>query len=177
MSKYDVVDLPLALPGKCLQCGSSKKDGRGYVQINTELVCGHGHPYGTLYLCGYCFEEIARAIGYLSIESAKELMELVAKSTQEIERLDLENARLRRALSELVVVYPSSIDSNTTEPESPDGNVSDSGIAQRENTGNEGTTESDEGSESGLSEQNNEQGYTSLHNDDVVEKLLSGKLE
>lgn len=58
MSKYVTLDVPLAQPGKCANCGSSKKDGRVYVDFGLQVDW-----YGTVFMCSLCLKDIATSIG------------------------------------------------------------------------------------------------------------------
>lgn len=76
MSKYSILDVPSVSPGKCGNCGSSKNDGRKYIDIGL-----HIDWYGAMYLCGYCVEDIARSAGLFDKVEAdlREASESVAK--------------------------------------------------------------------------------------------------
>lgn len=58
MSKYRVLAVPDVQPGKCANCGSSKADGRKYIDIGLEISW-----YGALFLCSLCLEDVARNVG------------------------------------------------------------------------------------------------------------------
>ena len=58
MGKYRILDVPDVAPGKCSNCGSSKNDGRKYVDIGL-----HIDWYGALYLCSPCLHDIADSAG------------------------------------------------------------------------------------------------------------------
>lgn len=58
MSKYQISDVPMFKPGKCANCGSSKNDGRKYVDFGLEVDW-----YGTVFLCGHCLTDVANAMG------------------------------------------------------------------------------------------------------------------
>ncbi len=58
MSKYRVVPVPMMKPGKCSNCGSTKQDGRGYVDFGLDLPW-----WGIVYLCTLCLHDIASNTG------------------------------------------------------------------------------------------------------------------
>lgn len=57
MSKYRILDVPDVQPGKCANCGSSKNDGRKYVDFGL-----HVDFYGAVYLCGWCLADIYKSL-------------------------------------------------------------------------------------------------------------------
>jgi hypothetical protein len=61
MSKYRILDVPDVAPAKCANCGSTKSDGRKYVDFGLQVDW-----YGVVYLCGLCLGEIARKMGLFS---------------------------------------------------------------------------------------------------------------
>jgi hypothetical protein len=58
MSKYQISDVPMFKPARCANCGSSKNDGRRYVDFGLEVDW-----YGTVFLCGFCLADVAKAMG------------------------------------------------------------------------------------------------------------------
>ncbi len=58
MSKYRVLPVADTQPGKCANCGASKRDGRSYVDFGLDIPW-----FGTIYLCSLCLEDIARNVG------------------------------------------------------------------------------------------------------------------
>lgn len=62
MSKYRIVDVPDVQPGKCGNCGSSKNDGRKYIDIGL-----HVDWYGALFLCGSCLLDLATNFGLFKV--------------------------------------------------------------------------------------------------------------
>ncbi len=58
MTKYRILDVPDVSPSKCGNCGSTKKDGRTYVDFGL-----HVDWYGALFLCSLCVNDIAKAMG------------------------------------------------------------------------------------------------------------------
>lgn len=66
MSKYIIVDVPTASPGKCGNCGSSKNDGRKYVDIGLQIDW-----YGAMYFCILCLTDIAKSAGLFDFLEAQ----------------------------------------------------------------------------------------------------------
>lgn len=58
MSKYVILETPMHQPGKCANCGSSKNDGRKYIDFGTYVEW-----FGQLYLCGLCMRDAADTMG------------------------------------------------------------------------------------------------------------------
>lgn len=58
MSKYKLLDAPHYKPAKCANCGSTKVDGRKYVDFGLEIAW-----YGIVYICTLCLDDIAKNIG------------------------------------------------------------------------------------------------------------------
>lgn len=58
MSKYGINDVPVGQPGKCANCGSSRKDGRMYVDIGLQVDW-----YGAVIFCTLCLTDIAKNAG------------------------------------------------------------------------------------------------------------------
>lgn len=64
MSKYRILAVPDVSPGKCANCGSSKDDGRKYVDFGL-----HVDWYGAVFICGSCLHDIAHKVGlFASLE-------------------------------------------------------------------------------------------------------------
>lgn len=66
MSKYRIMEVPDVQPGKCANCGSSKRDGRSYIDIGLDIPW-----YGALFLCILCLEEVAREVGLFKSSEEK----------------------------------------------------------------------------------------------------------
>lgn len=81
MSKYRILDVPDMKPGKCANCGSSKNDGRKYIDFGLDVDW-----YGIVYICGMCLNDIARAMG-LFVEVEKKL-KTVTSGLEEISSLE-----------------------------------------------------------------------------------------
>jgi hypothetical protein len=58
MSKYRVLAVPDASPGKCANCGASKNDERQYIDIGQ-----HIDFYGAIFLCTLCLKDMAQTAG------------------------------------------------------------------------------------------------------------------
>jgi hypothetical protein len=101
MSKYQVSDVPMFKPGKCGNCGSSKNDGRQYVDFGLEIDF-----YGTLFLCGICVGDVARTMGLF--DNLKWELKLAYENLQKLDDLKQEGAALHElvaGLSERLKTY------------------------------------------------------------------------
>lgn len=58
MSKYRILDVPDYKPGNCANCGSSKNDGRRYIDFGREIDW-----FGTIFICGFCLQDVANEMG------------------------------------------------------------------------------------------------------------------
>lgn len=68
MSKYRIKDVPDLPPGKCANCGSSKGDGRKYVDFGLDVPW-----YGIVWLCSLCLKDIGHNAG-IFVELEEELV-------------------------------------------------------------------------------------------------------
>jgi hypothetical protein len=57
MTKYRILAVPDVAPAECANCGSSKNDGRGYIDFGLQIDW-----HGVVYLCGNCLFDIAKAM-------------------------------------------------------------------------------------------------------------------
>lgn len=73
MGKYRILDVPDVSPAKCANCGSTKNDGRKYIDVGL-----HVDWYGAVYFCGLCLDELAHAMDLF-----KDSEEKLAKATAE----------------------------------------------------------------------------------------------
>lgn len=60
MSKYRILDRPDVNPAKCANCGSTRVDGRKYVDFGLQVDW-----YGVVFLCSLCLGDIALNAGIL----------------------------------------------------------------------------------------------------------------
>lgn len=82
MTKYRILDAPDFKPAKCANCGTSKRDGRQYIDFGLEVDW-----FGIVYICGLCLEDITKAMG------------LFNKYIGEIERLRTEVIGVRQQVA------------------------------------------------------------------------------
>lgn len=78
-SKVQILEAPRMPPGKCCICGSSNNEDRQYCDMGWEIDF-----FGVVYICTFCFSEVANLLGCLTPEQA--------------EALELENERLRQEI-------------------------------------------------------------------------------
>lgn len=58
MSKYRIIARPDVKPAKCANCGSSKEDGRQYIDFGLEIDW-----YGCVFICTLCLQDVAKETG------------------------------------------------------------------------------------------------------------------
>jgi hypothetical protein len=78
MEKYSILDIPNCKPFQCANCGSTKDDGRKYVDFGLDIDW-----YGIVYICGMCLKDIATAFGLF-----KELEEKLEKTVKTLAELN-----------------------------------------------------------------------------------------
>lgn len=66
MSKYTILDAPHYKPGNCANCGSTKVDGRKYIDFGLEIDW-----FGIVYICSLCMLDIAEKTGLFEVLEAK----------------------------------------------------------------------------------------------------------
>lgn len=72
MSKYRILAVPDLKPGKCANCGSSKDDGRKYIDFGLEVDW-----FGIVFLCGLCLKDVSTNMGlFHSYEEEVQLAQL-----------------------------------------------------------------------------------------------------
>ena len=95
MSKYQISDVPMYKPSKCANCGSSKNDGRKYVDFGLEVDW-----YGTVFLCGLCLKDVAEAMGLF--DNLVGELKAAYLNLQRYEDLKQEGARLHADVVNMV---------------------------------------------------------------------------
>jgi len=95
MSKYRIYDFPPVQPSKCANCGSSKVDGRKYIDIDLQVDW-----YGVVYFCTFCLHDIADKAG-LYDELSKEI-ERANNTALLLSTLAEQGKRLRVELQDVV---------------------------------------------------------------------------
>lgn len=91
MSKYRILAVPDVQPGKCANCGSTKQDGRKYIDVGL-----HIEWYGALFFCSLCMHELAKALGLFEKQD-RELLELREKLAAR-NFLELQSSRLEETI-------------------------------------------------------------------------------
>lgn len=94
LSRIQILDRPLAHPGKCVICGASRDDDRSYVDFNFDI-----EYYGVVYFCTLCLKTVAEACDYVSNEDYNRILNdmsaLQKQAKQLISRNQVLNATLR----------------------------------------------------------------------------------
>lgn len=81
MTKYRIIPVPDFRPSKCANCGSTKEDGRKYIDFGLQVDW-----YGVVYLCSYCVNEIAREMGlFAELEARLDAILAEAVSIKELQ--------------------------------------------------------------------------------------------
>jgi hypothetical protein len=140
MGKFRILDVPDVSPGKCSNCGSSKNDGRKYIDIGL-----HIEWYGAFYLCGLCLNELAEAMG-LYADLRAHLFELqrdsktVGALQEQGERLHETVISVFREFEEFYANLPTpSVDSDS------DSNSSESSVGDEKSSLEQGHIETESG--------------------------------
>lgn len=130
--RVQVLDAPVALPGKCVQCGSStNSDGRKFVDIGFEL-----DYYGVIYFCTHCLTELSNALGYANPEQVKDLEDRLSEIVDHVARIEAENVKLRNALSNLDflgIKQSSTVEKSEIKPAAKSGSTKPSNESGRTN--------------------------------------------
>lgn len=138
MSKYRILDVPDKQPGKCDNCGASKRDGRKYVDFGLQVDW-----HGAVHLCTDCLKDISGAAGLFDELEAK--LELLLSENERLSSLQNQGVELHetvvRTFKEFEDFYAGlhSISDNSSPDSSPDVVVdetppSESGSAKTEST-------------------------------------------
>lgn len=102
MSKYVITDAPYYKPSKCANCGSTKVDGRKYVNFGLEIDW-----YGIVYLCTLCLNDVATDAGLFN--DIKNELERAYTAFQTVENLKNKGIELHdtvlKAFNELEEFY------------------------------------------------------------------------
>jgi hypothetical protein len=140
MTKYRILDVPDFKPHKCANCGSTKEDGRKYVDFGLQVDW-----YGTVYLCGHCVHDIANAmsaslVSKLEMELKNALEESVSSEELREQGEQIFN-KIVLAFKELDDIFGDGTYSNSA------GSNSDSptGVVINETTSESGTDQTESG--------------------------------
>lgn len=88
MSKYRIVAVPDFKPGKCANCGSSKNDGREYIDFGLEVDW-----YGIVFICGTCLIDVANHMGLFN--QLRDQLSRVTDSLLNVEKKNFQGVDLR----------------------------------------------------------------------------------
>ncbi len=125
MGRFQVSPVPVALPGKCVVCGSVGGDGRQFVDFGFDIDF-----YGVVYFCSPCIAECARAVGFVPHHEAVELQRLLGENENRLREVLDECSNLRAAVDALTAAgYSISddddvpVENGAAEPVTPAGTV------------------------------------------------------
>lgn len=93
-SKIRVTSAPGNSPGVCVVCGAAHTGDRQYIDIGFDL-----DYYGTIYYCTFCFDEVARHVGYLSPKDASKLEEENNKLREQVLALTVKEQAIEQFIS------------------------------------------------------------------------------
>ncbi len=140
MSKYHVVDRPAGSPGKCVGCGSTKIDGRRYVDLGAQIDW-----YGGVYLCGHCVKEAANNLGLF--DEDRELIEELRKVINDKNFVESEAVRLQEVVlrtAKEIKDYYGDLPVNLRSPDDS-GNYTESDLVVEENSPGSDSSDSNTG--------------------------------
>jgi len=128
MSKYRIVNVPDKQEAKCANCGSSKNDGRLYIDCNLDIDW-----YGTVFFCGLCMKELATAMGLFAeleekisaLESNRsldeDLLEWEKKLNESVQRFGLQLREFHAAIHPLRLGHSTNSSSDLVASDSDSG--------------------------------------------------------
>lgn len=97
--RFQYVDIPSALPGVCIVCGSVGgvgSDGRKFIDFGFSV-----DYYGQVYFCSFCFVEALGPLGWSTPERVEHYKGMIAEQKELNQRLEAENVKLRSVLHQL----------------------------------------------------------------------------
>jgi hypothetical protein len=146
MSKYAILDEPQYKPHKCSNCGSTKKDGRKYIDFGLEIDW-----YGQVYLCSLCLLDIAMNVGLFDkikeendnlISRGAEIETMLAKGVKLYEVVMKTQQEFEDFYGNVHTSVDASSGNGSTNLDKPENESSEHGITKSES----GTTKSNSGS-------------------------------
>ena len=102
---FQLVDVPLALPGSCYLCGSGDKPP--YIDWGVSIEF-----HGALYTCSECTGAVASLLGFVPRHTHNEVIKTLANLNAENAGLVRQNLALREAVENLVVANESVVSSD-----------------------------------------------------------------
>lgn len=163
-----------AAPGICLICREAPSETRSFIDFGLNIKV-----HGALYICNYCFDEVARVFGYVKTTgSALAIAETHIKLQQsKIEELEEKVASFEsfiNGIDDFVAGWNS-----TSSNSSDDFSVSEDSkriTEQNESTANE-ITGARETEINPTSESSSEQGFHDIRGNGTIDSELDGLLE
>lgn len=91
MTRFQLVDVPVLMPGNCIICGSVGDDERKFVDIGITIEF-----IGTVYFCTHCMSEALNIMGFVSKEAYEAMRAEVKQRDETIQGLEHECSSLHR---------------------------------------------------------------------------------
>lgn len=91
MNNFQIVEVPLALPGTCMACGSTPDNRKWFLDLDRDE-----EGYGALYLCNICIGSLVDLCGFGSAAKLAGLEARIGELQDENFQLNLELDGLRK---------------------------------------------------------------------------------
>jgi hypothetical protein len=104
--RVQIIQVPIALPGKCVICGSVGGDGRKFIDFSWQMDW-----YGAIIFCENCMTEVMDVIGYVHEDTHNELKTRYENLIQEAGALAKINEELKNVLRNAFGIDPDRTDS------------------------------------------------------------------
>jgi hypothetical protein len=132
MSKYRILAIPDVKPTKCANCGSTKADGRQYIDFGLDVDW-----FGTVFLCGFCLKDIAQAMGLFS--DSEEKLKAAIDDKVSLLSLQTQGDRLYDKFTELIKEFETYYASLHSVRDDPSTTASDSVVGNETAADREGS--------------------------------------
>lgn len=104
--RVQVIDVPIALPGKCVICGYVGGDGRKFVDFNWQMDW-----YGAIIFCENCMTEVMETINYVHEDKYNKLALEHKELTEKLLSLEKVNQELKNVLRDAFGIDSDKLDS------------------------------------------------------------------
>lgn len=153
---------PPALPGKCVVCGAVQCDN-GFVDTGWEIDF-----YGVVYFCANCIREVLAVVGFLPVDSFKELTRRLLEQRAKVEALQIENEELRRGLDSLASIGWGTISGSDSDSSGDSIDEIESESVKEPEPVNSKPTDRKTRS----TKQTNESGHSDVRDDDSIKQIF-----